>query len=94
MARTRIRLIAPSGYPHDREAASRGVQRLRDAGCELSGLEVLERTEQRYAGSDAERAADFNALAGMAELPDIVLAIRGGYGATRLLERLDYAALR
>ena len=94
MARTRIRLIAPSGYPHDREAANRGVQRLRDAGCELSGLEVLERTEQRYAGSDAERTADFNALASMAELPDIVLAIRGGYGATRLLERLDYAALR
>lgn len=91
---TRIHLMAPSGYPHDREALTRGMQRLRDAGCELSGLDVLGRIEQRYAGSDAERAADINALAGMAELPDIVLAIRGGYGATRLLERLHYAALR
>ncbi len=91
---TRIHLIAPSGYPHDRAAMARGVQRLREADCVLTGLDVLDRTEQRYAGSDAERAADFNALASVAELPDIVLAVRGGYGATRLLERLNYAALR
>ena len=91
---THVRLIAPSGYPHDHGAMARGVQRLRDAGCAVSGVEVLGRTEQRYAGSDAERAGDLNALAGPAELPDIVLAIRGGYGATRLLERLDYSVLR
>lgn len=91
---TDIRLIAPSGYPHDRAAMSRGVERLQAAGCRLSGLEVIDRTEQRYAGSDDERAGDINALACMDVLPDIALAIRGGYGATRLLEQLDYAALR
>ena len=94
MPDTRIRLIAPSGYPHDRAAMARGVARLREAGCTLSGLEVLDRGEQRYAGSDAERAADLNALATIASLPDIVLAIRGGYGATRLLAQLHYDALR
>lgn len=94
MPETRIRLIAPSGYPHDRAAMTRGVQRLRAAGCRVDGLEVLERSEQRYAGSDAERAADLNALATMEELPDIALAIRGGYGATRLLAQLHYDALR
>jgi muramoyltetrapeptide carboxypeptidase len=94
MPDTRIRLIAPSGYPHDRAAMARGVARLREAGCELDGLEVLERSEQRYAGSDAERAADLNALATRDELPDVVLAIRGGYGATRLLTQLHYDALR
>jgi muramoyltetrapeptide carboxypeptidase len=73
---------------------ARGVARLREAGCELDGLEVLERSEQRYAGSDAERAADLNALATRDELPDVVLAIRGGYGATRLLTQLHYDALR
>jgi muramoyltetrapeptide carboxypeptidase len=94
MSETRIRLIAPSGYPHDRAAMTRGVERLREAGCVLSGLEVLDRSEQRYAGSDAERAADLNALASMDQLPDIALAIRGGYGATRLLQHLHYDALR
>lgn len=88
-----IRLIAPSGYPHDRAAMDRGVARLRAAGCVVEGLEVLERSRLRFAGSDAERAADFNALATVDRLPDIALATRGGYGATRLLPHLHYAAL-
>ena len=94
MPATRVRLIAPSGYPHDRAAMSRGVARLREAGCAVDGLDVLERTELRYAGNDAERAADLNALAMLDALPDIALAIRGGYGATRLLEHMHYDALR
>jgi muramoyltetrapeptide carboxypeptidase len=91
---TRLRLIAPSGYPHDREAMTRGVARLRAAGCTVDGLDVLDRVEHRYAGSDAERVADLNALAIHPSLPDIALAIRGGYGATRLLEHIHYGALR
>jgi muramoyltetrapeptide carboxypeptidase len=94
MSETRIRLIAPSGYPHDRAAMTRGVERLREAGCVVDALDVLDRTEQRYAGSDAQRAADINALATLDALPDIALAIRGGYGATRLLAELHYDALR
>jgi muramoyltetrapeptide carboxypeptidase len=94
MPETRIHLLAPSGYPHDRMAMTRGVERLQEAGCRVSGLAVLDRSEQRYAGSDAERAADINALATLDQLPDIALAIRGGYGATRLLSQLHYDALR
>lgn len=94
MPDTHVRLIAPSGYPHDRAAMTRGVERLQAAGCRVSGLDVLDRSEQRYAGSDDERAADLNALVDMQTLPDIALAIRGGYGATRLLEQLRYDALR
>ncbi|MBE1158864.1 muramoyltetrapeptide carboxypeptidase [Dyella acidiphila] len=93
-ASCRIRLIAPSGYPHDRAAMARGVARLRQAACTVEGEEVLGRAELRYAGSDAERAADLNALATAEVLPDVALSIRGGYGATRLLEHLHYDALR
>jgi muramoyltetrapeptide carboxypeptidase len=94
MNKATVRLIAPSGYPHDRDAMARGVERLRDAGCEVEGLSVLDRVEQRYAGSDADRAADVNALASMSTLPDVVLAVRGGYGATRVLEHLHFDPLR
>lgn len=94
MHRTTIRLIAPSGYAHDPAAMTRGVARLREAGCTVDGVEVLARTEQRFAGSDAERAADLNALATMDTLPDIALATRGGYGAARLLPHLHFDALR
>ena len=89
-----IRLIAPSGYPYDPAVMTRGVERLRGAGCVVDGLEVLQRTELRFAGTDAERAADINALATMETLPDIALVTRGGYGASRLLPYLRYDALR
>ena len=88
-----IRLIAPSGYPHDREAMTRGIARLQEAGCQVQGTEVIDRTELRYAGSDVQRAADINSLATLDSLPDIAMSIRGGYGATRLLEHLHYDAL-
>ncbi|WP_049620527.1 muramoyltetrapeptide carboxypeptidase [Frateuria defendens] len=94
MQAAHVRLIAPSGYPHDRAAMARGVARLREAGCTVEGLEVLERAELRFAGSDAERAADLNALATLDALPDVALAVRGGYGAIRLLDQLHYGALR
>ncbi len=90
----RVRLIAPSGYPHDRDAMTRGVARLQAAGCAVEGLDVLHRTELRYAGSDAQRVADINTLATLDALPDIALSIRGGYGVTRLLEHVRYDALR
>ncbi|MEO8778810.1 MAG: muramoyltetrapeptide carboxypeptidase [Rhodanobacter sp.] len=89
-----IRLISPSGHAHDPAAMARGVARLREAGCTVEGLAVLERVTRRFAGSDGERAGDLNALATLATLPDIALTTRGGYGATRLLPLLDYAALR
>lgn len=89
-----IRLISPCGYPCDPPAMARGIARLRDAGCIVDGVEVLERTELRFAGSDAERAADINALTRLETLPDIALVTRGGYGAVRLLPLLNYGALR
>ncbi len=73
---------------------ARGVARLREAGCMVERTEVLDRVELRFAGSDAERAADINALATLDILPDIALATRGGYGVGRLLARLNYGALR
>lgn len=94
MPNARIRLIAPSGYAHDPAVMARGVARLREAGCAVEGLDVLERAQLRFAGTDAERAGDINALATLDPLPDIALATRGGYGAARLLEHLHYDALR
>ncbi|AND69641.1 hypothetical protein ATSB10_21870 [Dyella thiooxydans] len=90
----RIRLIAPSGYAADPAAMTRGVARLRAAGYAVENEAVLGRAMLRFAGSDAERVADLNALADADTLPDIALVTRGGYGAARLLEHLHYDALR
>lgn len=90
-----IDLVAPSGYPNDPAAVERGLTRLRREGHRLENAEATRRRFQRFGGTDAERAADLNRLADPARpLPDIVLAVRGGYGATRLLHGLDYLGLR
>lgn len=94
MPATRIHLIAPSGYAADPAAMTRGVARLRAAGYVVENEAVLGRAELRFAGSDAERAADINALADAETLPGIALVTRGGYGAARLLEQLHFDALR
>ncbi|MDR5813183.1 MULTISPECIES: muramoyltetrapeptide carboxypeptidase [unclassified Caballeronia] len=90
-----IDLVAPSGYPGDPAAVERGLTRLRREGHRLENAEATRRRFQRFGGTDAERAADLNRLADPGRpLPDIVLAVRGGYGATRLLHGLDYLGLR
>ncbi|ECY1195354.1 muramoyltetrapeptide carboxypeptidase [Salmonella enterica] len=86
-------LIAPSGYCINQQAALRGVQRLTDAGHQVENDEVIRRRYQRFAGTDAQRLADVNSLASLTSPDTIVMPVRGGYGASRLLDRIDWQAL-
>lgn len=86
-------LIAPSGYCINQQAALRGVQRLTDAGHQVENDEVIRRRFQRFAGTEAERLADVNSLASLTSPDTIVMPVRGGYGASRLLDRIDWQAL-
>ena len=89
----RVALVAPAGplkLPVDLERAKQNVGAL---GWEPVVGDNADSTYAYFAGVDAERIADFNA----ALRDDSVQAIwclRGGYGAMRLLEHLDYDALR
>lgn len=86
-------LIAPSGYCHNQQAAQLAVERLHAQGHQVLNSEVIARRDQRFAGNEAERLQDLNGLPDLKTCPDIVLAVRGGYGATRLLTQLDRAKL-
>lgn len=88
-----IHLIAPSGYCINQTAALRGVQRLEQAGHRVENREVIARRDQRFAGTDQQRLADVNALATLRGDNRIVMPVRGGYGASRLLENIDWSAL-
>jgi muramoyltetrapeptide carboxypeptidase len=88
----RVGLIAPASPPTDGDIG------LATAHVESLGLvPVLGRYVQErdgyLAGSDAQRAADFNTMARDADIRAIV-AIRGGYGTMRILTLLDYQAIR
>ena len=91
----RVAVVAPSG-PVPEERVQAGLDVLR--GWDLDpvvGPHVLDRHgELGYlAGSDADRAADLqNAWCDPAV--DAVLCARGGYGAQRMVDLLDWAAMR
>jgi muramoyltetrapeptide carboxypeptidase len=88
---SKVRIVAPSS-PFDRERFARGVALLETRyEVELGG--ALFEKHGFLAGDDGARLADLeNALAD----PEVaaLIAARGGYGATRLLSRLDAGRVR
>lgn len=90
---SRIHLIAPSGYCINQPAALRGIQRLEAAGHHVENQQVIARRDSRFAGNDVERLADLNALVTLDTANTIVMPVRGGYGASRLLEGIDWQGL-
>ncbi len=90
---SQFHLIAPSGYCINQEAAQRGVARLLDEGHQVQNQTIIPRRQQRFAGTEAERLHDINALARLPGADQIVLPVRGGYGASRLLEQIDWEGL-
>lgn len=86
-------LIAPSGYCINQQAALRGVQRLTAAGHVVENSDVIARRHLRFAGTEAERLADIHSLVELSDPDIIVMPVRGGYGASRLLPHIDWQSL-
>ncbi|MGB7479586.1 MAG: muramoyltetrapeptide carboxypeptidase [Burkholderiaceae bacterium] len=87
-----VALVAPSGYPMDPAAVERGIAALEAHGCRVVRYFDRERRHQRFGGTDAERAAQLMAAAADPDV-QVVLAVRGGYGLTRILPQLDFERL-
>lgn len=92
-AGARVALVAPSGPLRDAGDLERAIQNARELGWEpVPGAHVLER-DGYFAGSDAHRLADLVAAAADDSI-DGIWCIRGGYGAMRLLDGIDYDVWR
>jgi len=87
-----IGFVAPSGQVLDKEALERSIDYFRARGWRVVAPAALTRAHQRVAGSDAARVAALHAMAGREDV-GVVLAVRGGYGLSRLLGQIDYARL-
>ena len=87
-----VRLIASSGYPHDVAIAARGCAWLKHHGYHVNNPDVLARRYLRFGGTDEERLADLHAI-GSGTARELTLAVRGGYGLARLLDRIDFARI-
>lgn len=89
-----LRVVAPSGFAADRGRIEAGLTRLYNAGFTVTNQEAAYRRYQRFAGSDRERLADFQEVAsGRVATPKVLMGLRGGYGAVRLLPDIDLASL-
>lgn len=88
----RIGIVAPAGYVTDADAIDRARARLEAMGHRVSVDTSCGQRWQRFAGTDEQRLA---AIGRMQDDPDVdlVLTARGGYGWSRLLEKLDWPAI-
>lgn len=91
-ARAGIGFYAPSGFALDPAAVDRAVACFEARGHDVVVDPTCHSRQQRFAASDDERLA---AVLRMAADPrvDIAITLRGGYGWSRLLPRLDLAAI-
>ena len=87
-----IYLYSPSGAVRDRAGFRRACKRLQAQGHEVEPDPSALSSFQRFAGDDDARLAAIGRAA--ASGADVLLTTRGGYGLTRLLERLPYAQIQ
>lgn len=89
-----LRIFASSGYGESTSRCELGVARLSNAGFMVSNQQAYMRRSQRFAGSDIERTADFQDVAnGRVSTPKVLMGVRGGYGAMRILPKIDWESL-
>ncbi|HEX8957150.1 MAG TPA: muramoyltetrapeptide carboxypeptidase [Burkholderiaceae bacterium] len=87
-----VAVIAPSGYAPDQTVYERGIGKLRALGCRVVDYYEPQAKSERFGASDTARLRQ---LQEATDNPDvqIVLAVRGGYGISRLLPQLDFARM-
>ena len=89
MRRPGIGFIAPSGQVLDGAALDRALGYFKSRGWRVVSPMAVRRSHQRFAGTDAARVQALHAMLARDEV-DVVMAVRGGYGLSRLLDRVDY----
>jgi len=88
-----IGLVSPANATFEREPLRIAVESLQALGFRVKPGEFVAARRGPFAGSDAQRAADINAMFADEAVAGI-LAMTGGSGCNRIVDRLDYALIR
>jgi muramoyltetrapeptide carboxypeptidase len=91
MSKISLTLFTPAGVLPKAAPLRLAARRLKGLGFEVTVDESALARHQRFAGDDDTRLAALHRVA--AEAPSVALATRGGYGITRLLDRIDWPQL-
>ncbi|WP_394123691.1 LD-carboxypeptidase [Psychrobacter nivimaris] len=88
------RLFASSNVGGSDERNQLALDRVACAGFKVENPAITNRQYLRFAGTDSQRASDFQNLAtGAIAAPKLLLGVRGGYGAMRILPMVDWSTL-
>ena len=85
---TSMTLYTPAGVLVKSAPLTLAAKRLKALGFDVQIDEAARARFQRFGGDDETRLAALHRVA--AQAPGIALATRGGYGLTRLLDRIDW----
>lgn len=88
-----VAVAAPASAALDRADTDAGLAALRERGLSVETSRAFASPHAYLSGSDDDRAAEINALLARDDL-DAIVCLRGGYGALRILDRIDYDAAR
>ena len=87
-----VAVFAPGGYDADPARLGRALDYLNGRGIRtVTALEPQDR-HGRFSGTDAERQRWIEVVTDDPTI-DVAIALRGGYGATRLLPSIDFTAM-
>ena len=87
-----ISIIAPSGNV-DKDKLELGVNYLKNLGYKVKLGKNLFNQNRYLAGTDDERAFDINQAFADSNV-DAIICARGGYGAIRLIDKLDFSIIK
>jgi muramoyltetrapeptide carboxypeptidase len=87
-----VAIVAPGGYATDSLAVPRAVALLEARGCLVHNYYDHGQLHQRFSASDDARLGQLQAAIADPDV-QVIMILRGAYGMTRLLERIDYQAL-
>ncbi len=88
-----IGIISPASSPDDITKVNRGVEYLEKLGYRVEVGKNVGQESGYLAGTDAQRVADLHEMFKNKNIKAI-FSIRGGYGAGRLLDKIDYRIIR
>lgn len=88
---TALTLFTPAGVVAAAKPLRLAQRRLASLGFQVQVDDAALARHQRFGGDDATRLAALHRVARTA--PSIAMATRGGYGLTRLLDRIDWPLL-
>ena len=88
------RLFASSNVGGSNDRNQLALDRLACAGFKVDNPVITTRQYLRFAGTDSQRASDLQNIAtGAIKAPKLLLGVRGGYGAVRVLPMIDWPTL-